>query len=52
MSASAAKQVIVRQCEGVLRPDVELPFDDPELAGCPSPTRALTPIASEGEIDP
>ena len=31
---SAARQVIVRQCDGVLRPDVELPFDDPELAGC------------------
>jgi hypothetical protein len=28
-----ARQVIVRQCEGVLRPDVVLPFDDPELAG-------------------
>jgi hypothetical protein len=34
MSASAARQVIARQCEGVLRPDVVLPFDDPELAGC------------------
>jgi hypothetical protein len=33
MSASAAKQVIARQCEGVLRPDVKLPFDDPELNG-------------------
>jgi len=26
--------VIVRQCEGVLRPDVVLPFDEEELAGC------------------
>jgi hypothetical protein len=34
MSAGAARQVIARQCEGVLRPDVVLPFDDPELAGC------------------
>src|SRR5262249_14126250 len=34
MSEKAARQVIVRQCEGVLRPDVVLPFDDPELAGC------------------
>jgi hypothetical protein len=33
MSPSAAKQTIIRQCEGVLRPDVELPFDDPKLAG-------------------
>ena len=32
MSEKAARQVIVRQCEGVLRPDVELPFDNPELA--------------------
>src|SRR6516162_5297692 len=34
MSEKAAKQVIVRQCEGVLRSDIALPFDDPELAGC------------------
>jgi DNA polymerase I-like protein with 3'-5' exonuclease and polymerase domains len=34
MSEKAARQVIVRQCEGVLRPDVVLPFDGPELAGC------------------
>ena len=33
MSEKAARQVIVRQCEGVLRPDIVLPFDDPELAG-------------------
>jgi hypothetical protein len=32
MPEKAARQVIVRQCEGVLRPDVELPFDNPELA--------------------
>ena len=25
---------IMRQCEGVLLPDIVLPFDDPELAGC------------------
>ena len=34
MSEQAARQVIDRQCEGVLRPDIVLPFDDPELAGC------------------
>ena len=34
MTESAARQVIVRQCEGVLRPDIELPFDEEELAGC------------------
>jgi hypothetical protein len=34
MPEKAARQVIVRQCEGVLRPDVVLPFDDPDLNGC------------------
>jgi hypothetical protein len=34
MAENVARQVIVRQCEGVLRPDVELMFDDSELAGC------------------
>jgi hypothetical protein len=33
-SEKAARQVIVRQFEGVLRPDIVLPFDDPELASC------------------
>jgi len=34
ISEKAARQVIERQCEGVLRPDIVLPFDDPALAGC------------------
>ena len=29
-----ARQVVARQCEGVLLPDVVLPFDDAEFAGC------------------
>jgi hypothetical protein len=29
-----ARWIIERQCEGVLHPDVILPFDDPALAGC------------------
>jgi hypothetical protein len=33
MLEQEAKRIVARQCEGVLRPDVELPFDDPELAG-------------------
>jgi hypothetical protein len=33
LSQDAAKRVIERQCRGVLLPDVELPFSDPELAG-------------------
>ena len=28
-----ARRTIARQCEGVLLPNVELPFDDPEFAG-------------------
>jgi hypothetical protein len=30
----AAKRIVRRQCDRVLRPDIELPFDDPEFAGC------------------
>jgi len=30
-----AMHTIVRQCEGVLRPDVVLPFDDPSLQAAP-----------------
>lgn len=33
MSADAAAKIIARQCEGILLPDVVLPFDDAELAG-------------------
>jgi hypothetical protein len=34
MSEQVAAEEIARQCEGVLRPDLELPFDDDDLAGC------------------
>jgi hypothetical protein len=33
MAAERAARATARQCEGVLWPDVVLPFDDPELAG-------------------
>jgi hypothetical protein len=33
-SVPAARRTVERQCEGVLQSDVELPFDDAELAGC------------------
>jgi hypothetical protein len=33
ISIKEATPIIMRQCEGVLLPDVVLPFDDPELAG-------------------
>jgi DNA polymerase I-like protein with 3'-5' exonuclease and polymerase domains len=49
MTAKAARQVIVRQCEGVLRPDVELPFDDPALAGCTVGDVLTDPERFEGE---
>jgi hypothetical protein len=34
ISAKEAAQVIERQCDGVLLPDLELPFDQEEFAGC------------------
>ena len=49
MSEKAARQVIIRQCEGVLRPDVELPFDDPALAGCTVGDVLTDPERFEGE---
>jgi hypothetical protein len=49
MSEKAATQVIVRQCEGVLRPDIVLPFDDPELAGCTVGDVLANPEFYEGE---
>ena len=49
MSEQAARKVIERQCEGVLRPDVELPFDDPELAGCTVGDVLADPERFEGE---
>ena len=49
MTAKAARQVIIRQCEGVLRPDIELPFDDPELAGCTVGDVLADPERFEGE---
>ena len=49
MSEKAARQVIVRQCEGVLRPDIVLPFDDPELAGKTVGDVLANPEFYEGE---
>ena len=49
MSEKAARQVIDRQCEGVLRPDIVLPFDDPELAGCTVGDVLANPEFYEGE---
>jgi hypothetical protein len=49
MSEKAARLVIVRQCEGVLRPDVVLPFDDTELAGHTVGDVLANPEFYEGE---
>ena len=34
MSAQAARKTIAQQCDGLLLPDIELPFDDVALACC------------------
>jgi hypothetical protein len=34
MSEQVAAEVIARQCDGVLLPNIELPFDDDDFAGC------------------
>src|SRR4029077_6227860 len=49
MSEKAARQVIVRQCEGVLRPDIVLPFDEEELAGRTVGDVLANPEFYEGE---
>ena len=49
ISEKAAKLVILRQCDGVLRPDVELPFDDPALAGRTVGDVLANPEFYEGE---
>ena len=49
ISEAAARQVVLRQCEGVLRPDIELPFDDEALAGCTVGDVLADPERFEGE---
>jgi hypothetical protein len=49
MGEKAARQVIERQCERVLRPDIVLPFDDPELAECRVADVLADPERFEGE---
>jgi hypothetical protein len=49
MAEAAARQVIARQCEGVLRPDVELTFDEEELAECTVGDVLADPERFEGE---
>jgi hypothetical protein len=49
MSEKAARKAIVRLCEGVLRPDIVLPFDDPQLAGKTVGDVLADPERFEGE---
>jgi hypothetical protein len=49
MDLPRARRTIERQCEGVLLPDLELPFDDPELAGKTVADVLTDPVSFEGE---
>jgi len=49
MDLRRARKTIERQCEGVLLPDVELPFDDPELEGKTGADVLADPASFEGE---
>jgi hypothetical protein len=49
MDLHRARRTIERQCAGVLLLDVELPFDDPELAGKTVADVLANPAAFEGE---
>ena len=49
LTEAAARQVVLRQCEGILRPDIELKFDDPDLAGCTVGDVLADPERFEGE---
>jgi hypothetical protein len=48
-SEQGARKIIERQCEGVLHPDVVLPFDDPKLTGCTVADVLVNPAGFEGE---
>jgi hypothetical protein len=49
MNLRRARRTIERQCEGVLLPDVVLPFDDPELEGKTVAHVLANPADFEGE---
>ncbi len=49
MPAAAAKATILRQCDGILHPAIELPFDDPKLAGKTVADVLADPELYEGE---
>jgi hypothetical protein len=49
MPMHQARRTVERQCEGVLRPDTELAFDDPDLAGKTVADILVDPAGFEGE---
>src|SRR5262249_55617781 len=49
MSARAAAYIISRQCDRILLPTLELPFDDQELAGSTVANVLADPARFEGE---
>jgi hypothetical protein len=49
MPVRAAREIIRKQCSGVLLPGIVLPFDDPELAGKTVADVLADPAAFEGE---
>jgi hypothetical protein len=48
MSEQAAAQGIARQCDGVLLPDLALPWDDEDFAGCTVGDVLADPVRFEG----
>jgi hypothetical protein len=48
LSLDAARQQIARLCEGVLLPDVVLPFDDEDLDGCTVADVLADPVRFDG----
>ena len=49
LTEKAARQIIIRQYEGILRPDVVLPWDDSELSGCTVADVLADPAKFAGE---
>jgi hypothetical protein len=49
VSRAAAKEAVAKQCNGVLLPTIELPFDDPEFAGKTVADVLADPERFEGE---
>jgi hypothetical protein len=49
MSRASANEIAAKQCNGILLPTIELPFDDPELAGNTVADVLENPTRFEGE---